>query len=190
MFQDLDGSPFYDAIEKVTQGYKGAKFAHIGIIVDGSDGEPVVLEAIGRGVYTTPVDTFLARSHDNNNHPKVIVGRLKPQYRHLIEPALERLNGYLGKSYDHIFDIKNDSYYCSELVYLSYLDESGESLFKLYPMTFIDPDTRETFPAWVDYYQDLGVNIPEGEPGLNPGGISRSPVLDIVHMYGNPDGMK
>ena len=32
----------------------------------------------------------------------------------------------------------------------------------------------------------LTLNIPEGELGLNPGGISRSALIEIVHQYGNP----
>ncbi len=54
-------------------------------------------------------------------------------------------------------------------------------------MTFNDPDTQEPFPIWVEYYKKLGEPIPEGEPGLNPGGISRSIYIDIVHYYGKPD---
>ena len=43
-------------------------------------------------------------------------------------------------------------------------------------------------PAWVDYFRDLNAPVPEGEPGVNPGGISRSPKVAIVHSYGRPAG--
>ena len=62
-----------------------------------------------------------------------------------------------------------------------------QAVFQLQPMTFNDPDTGQPFPIWVDYYEKLGVKIPEGEPGLNPGGISRSAFIEIVHYYGQPD---
>jgi hypothetical protein len=55
-------------------------------------------------------------------------------------------------------------------------------------MTFIDPDTHQTFPVWETYFADLGVPIPEGKPGINPGLMSRSNKLDIVHVYGVPEG--
>jgi len=44
--------------------------------------------------------------------------------------------------------------------------------------------------VWKTYFAELGVPVPEGKPGLNPGGISRSPVLRIVHAYGIPAGWK
>jgi hypothetical protein len=54
-------------------------------------------------------------------------------------------------------------------------------------MTFIDPATGKFFPAWVDYYAELGIPIPEGKPGLNPGGMSREDCVQIVHSFGRPD---
>jgi len=32
LFQDLDCGPLCDAIEKVTTGYQGANFSHVGIV--------------------------------------------------------------------------------------------------------------------------------------------------------------
>lgn len=64
----------------------------------------------------------------------------------------------------------------------------GTVIFELRPMTFVDPDTQETFPAWKTYFAELKIPIPEGSPGLNPGAISRSSVLSIVHTYGEPAG--
>lgn len=191
LFQDLDGSPFYEAVEKVTQGYNDAALTHVGIVASNGKGEIIVIEAISKGVTETPLDTFLNRSHDNNGRPKVLVGRLLPQYRHLIKTALAEALNLNGKPYDSGFDIQNDAYYCSELVYFCFKEANdGQPLFELQPMTFIDPDTKETFPAWREYFRKLGIDVPEGKPGLNPGSISRSPVLRIVHKYGFPDGWK
>ena len=55
-------------------------------------------------------------------------------------------------------------------------------------MTFVNPETKVTFNLWVDYFNDLKMEIPEGKLGLNPGGLSRSEYVEIVHFYGNPDG--
>jgi hypothetical protein len=38
------------------------------------------------------------------------------------------------------------------------------------------------------YYEDLEHPIPEGELGLNPGGMSRSDAIDIVIYYEKPSG--
>lgn len=189
LFQDSDCGPFCDAIEKVTEGFQGANLSHIGLVVLSDDG-PQVIEATSNGVVLTDLDTFLARSHDANGGSKVIVGRVKERYSALIPEAVQHSQTLIGKKYDHVFDIKNDTYYCSELVYEAFKNANdGESLFRLFPMTFIDPDTQETFGIWTEYYKDLGVAIPEGEFGLNPGGISLSDEIEIVHMYGIPSGM-
>ena len=55
-------------------------------------------------------------------------------------------------------------------------------------MTYKDPDTDSLFPIWEEYFAELKVPVPEGEPGLNPGGMSTSEYLDIVHFYGKPEG--
>lgn len=47
-------------------------------------------------------------------------------------------------------------------------------------MTFINPDTGEFYEGWIDYYNKLGASIPEGVPGINPGGISRSDKIKIL----------
>ena len=39
-----------------------------------------------------------------------------------------------------------------------------------------------------DYFSKLGVSIPEGQLGINPGSISCSSVLTIIHAYGIPSG--
>ncbi|HOV23358.1 MAG TPA: YiiX/YebB-like N1pC/P60 family cysteine hydrolase [Candidatus Marinimicrobia bacterium] len=191
MFQDLDGSPFYDAIETVTKGYNGANLSHIGIVTKDSSGNVIVLEAVLAGVTLTPLAEFLARSYDNQNHPKVLVGRLKPKYRHQILPALKEAQKLIGKPYDNFFDIENDAYYCSEVIYKAFLKSTdNQSLFKLQPMTFVDPSTGETFPIWQEYFAELGVAIPEGKLGINPGEISRSKAIDIIYNYGIPNGWK
>jgi len=50
-------------------------------------------------------------------------------------------------------------------------------------MTFDDPDTKTIFPIWEDYFKKLGIPVPEGKPGLNPGSISRSDKIKIVYRF-------
>lgn len=191
LFQDSDCGPFCDAIEKVTQGYQGAHLSHVGMVICEDNNILKVIEATTDGVVITDLDAFMGRSFDKDGNSKVIVGRIKSEHRSLIPAAVSHSRTLVGKSYDHIFDVTNDTYYCSELVHDAYREaNAGKAIFKLYPMTFVDPDTQETFGIWADYYKELGAEIPEGAPGLNPGGISRSAYIDIVHMYGIPSGMK
>ena len=191
LFQDSDCGGFCQAIEKVTHGVKGAKFSHVGMITRNANRQMVVLEAISAGVVETPLDTFFNRSFDIKGQPKIIVGRLKKDYQNLIPDAIKFAQNRLGKPYDEYFDLNNDAYYCSELLYFAFKEaNAGQPIFQLRPMTFKDPDTGQYFPVWVDYYQARKKLIPENEPGLNPGSMSRSIYLDIVHVFGQPEGFR
>jgi hypothetical protein len=55
-------------------------------------------------------------------------------------------------------------------------------------MTFNEPGTDSPFVHWVEYYEELGHPIPEGELGLNPGRMSRSEAIDIIHIFEKPTG--
>jgi len=189
LFQDSDCGPFCTSIEKVTFGYKGAKFSHVGMVINDDQNEIQIIEAVTAGVIITPLKEFLNRSRDEEGNSKVIVGRVDENHRALIPKAITFSKTKLGLAYDEIFDIDNNKYYCSELIYDAFKHaHAGVPLFHLKPMTFVDPDTGKTFPIWAEYYRELGEEIPEGRPGLNPGGISKSDYIDIVHIYGKPDG--
>lgn len=194
LFQDLDSSPLCDAIEIVTPGYNNYNFSHIGIIVELGDPNCInpnyiyednirVLEAIPNKVTTSRLDSFLNRSIDSNEKPKVIVGRLKKRYQYSILDAVNFLKSKIGVEYDHYFIKDNNKYYCSELIYEAF---EKDSVFRLYPMTFIDPITNNTMNLWQEYYNELETKIPEGEPGINPGIMSISENIKIVHKYGEP----
>ena len=206
LFQDLDSSPLCDAIELVTPGYKNADFSHIGIIVEG--GIPFttnpdrrfeekyfynlkddfrVLEALPEKVKTIRLDSFLNRSFDKDNNPKIIVGRLKKEYQYTIEDAIHFLKSKIGDPYDDDFLIDNNKYYCSELIYDAF---KKDSIFELQAMTFIDPTTNKPMDIWKDYYNKLKLDIPEGKLGINPGIMSISNKIDIVHIYGYPTNIE
>jgi hypothetical protein len=186
-FQDLDCGPPCQAIEAVTSGYQGAQLSHCAIItsVGTSNHDTILTEAIGETVTQTTLHDFLNRSN------KVFVGRLIGEYQYMIPDAITYIQTDLnGKPYDYIFDITDDTYYCSEIIYegLKKADNTQE-LFSLKPMTFNEPGTDMPFVHWIDYYEDLGHPIPEGALGLNPGRMSRSDAIEIIHVYEKPTGM-
>lgn len=186
LFQDLDAGPLCDAIEAVTTGYGNTRLSHVAMVVD-TQPDVVLVEAVGSGVRLTPLDQFMTRSLDKTGRPKVLVGRLRREYRDLIPAAVTYAKSQLGKPYDKPFLLTEDSFYCSELIYFAFLHAGhGKPLFTTAPMTFKDPSTGEFFPTWVQYYHQLGMAIPEGKPGLNPGGMSRADCVTIIHAYGTP----
>ena len=185
LFQDLDSSPLCDAIELVTPGYNGANFSHIGLVVLDND-TLKVLEAIPPKVMITNLDDFINRSFDKNGNPKVIVGRLKKEFTNSISNAVSYSKSKLEITYDEVFLINNETYYCSELIFEAF---EKDSIFQLKPMTFLHPKTKDTLKVWKEYYSDLNTNIPEGNPGINPGIMSLSNKIEMVHYYGIPDGL-
>ncbi len=185
LFQDLDSSPLCEAIEKVTPGYRDGNFSHIGLVIKHKN-EIFILEAIPPKVKLTNLNDFLNRSLDNNNNPKVIVGRLKEKYKNSIPHAVKYAKSKLDDKYDDYFLLNNDSYYCSELIYEAF---NSYNIFELKPMNFLNLNNNDTNIIWKNYYTDLGINIPQNELGLNPGIMSLSNKIKIVHIFGKPEGI-
>lgn len=175
LFMDLDCGPLCDAIEAVTTGFAGKKFSHVGLISIRND-SIWVIEAIGKQVKETHLPVFLGYSMK-----KPLVGRLKKKYRKLIPGAIAHAHSQFGYPYDEAFLPDNGKFYCSELIYETFLvANGGKPVFQLEPMTFKNPESGTYFPVWEEYYQKLGIEIPEGKPGCNPGGLSKSAALVIL----------
>jgi len=184
LFQDLQCGALCDAIELVTSGVLGSHLSHVGIIEKAANGRVYLIEAYGN-VARTPIVTVLNRHIDKKGNPAVLIGRVREKYTYLLDSALIRAQLSIGLPYDDAFILKNGHYYCSELVYDSYkFPAIDSSLFVVAPMTFKDPKTGNFLPTWINYYHDLHLPIPEGEPGINPGLISRSDKLHILHFFG------
>lgn len=175
IFQDMDCGPLCDAIEAVTEGYKGKDFSHMGMVYHRND-TIYIIEAAGSAVRLSTLEKF-----SKNTKKPMPVGRLKKQYQNLIIPAIDFSLKQLGVPYDDEYVYDNGSYYCSELIYDAFMfANGGKPFFRLFPMTYKQPGTNEFFPAWVDYYKAINKSIPEGKPGCNPGGMSTSDKIEMV----------
>lgn len=182
LFQDLDKDSIDSAIEKVTKTALNYNFTHVGIVV--KDNERLkVLEAVSSGVQLTDIETFLTRNLINGK-PKVVVGQLNSEFKYLIKPSITYGKTLVGLPYDNIYIIGDNSYYCSELLYeIFHHTDPNVKTFQLNPMTFKDPESNKTLDFWVNYYFELNHTIPEGEPGLNPNGMSVSPNIKLIYDY-------
>ena len=176
LFQDLDCGPLCDAIESVTEGFDGHDFSHNGLVYIKND-SVYIIEAMGSEVKMTPLNVFTARSEH-----KLYIGRLKSPYQQLIGKAIEFSLKNLHVPYDDVYLYDNGKYYCSELIYDAFkYANDGQPFFTLEPMTFKSAGSNKFNPAWEVYYQKLNKDIPEGKPGINPGGMSRSDKIEILN---------
>ncbi|MCX6111882.1 MAG: YiiX/YebB-like N1pC/P60 family cysteine hydrolase [Proteobacteria bacterium] len=189
LFQDLDCGPVCDAIELATPGLDGARLSHVGVVSRVEKGNVYVIEAFVNGVEEVRFKDFILRSSDKKGKPKVLVGRVNLDEK-LLDKAIEKARSVIGAKYDtgFNFDISDNKYFCSELVYDAFRDENNKPIFELKPMTFKEPGTNKTKEVWLQYFRDIKIKAPEGGMGISPGEISRSKYVNIVHAYGCPDG--
>jgi len=172
LFRGLSSEQLSTAIDKVTQTSAETHFSHMGL-VEVADSEIFVLHASpDGGTCRIRLTEFL--------HPKgdsvIVVGyRLKSEWQKTIPAAIQKAHQMLGKSYNSSYILSDTAHYCSEFVYLAF---AADSVFELNPMTFKDPKTGDFFPTWVEYYQKMGLKIPEGLQGCNPNGLAASPKLE------------
>lgn len=182
LFQEGYSGDFEEAIRTVTPSYQGHQFSHVGTLCF-LNGEPMVIEAISKGVVYTELNSFLQRDCDANGRPRVMVLRLKQHLVHVIPHAIKHMHQLVGKPYNSTFNLNNDEYYCSEIIYKCFLQPDGKPIFSLYPMTFKHPQSGETFEKWEAYFENLKAPIPEGELGLNPGGLANEEVLELAYSF-------
>lgn len=170
------------AIVSVTEGIDLQRVSHVAIVCQESNGEMYALEASGKhGVWLNPIHSFFVHcDHSAEGHPMVLLGRLKDTTS--IASCVEKAKTYLGRPYDYQYMPSDSALYCSELVQLSYIDHAGEAIFPQVPISFHDHN-GQILPFWTTYYQQWNMAVPEGEPGTNPGGISRSDKITIVGKF-------
>ena len=179
LFLDLDCGPTCDAIEGVTTGVRGARLSHVGIADVAEDGAVHVVEAY-EGVARVALGDFLARTGG-----RYVQVRLRFPLRDLAVRATRAALRRLGLAYDPLFRVGDDRYYCAELVYEAFREANGGTpLFPLAPMSFGDTDAPDDpwWPIWRRYFAALGEEVPQGEPGLNPGALSRSEHVEVLHF--------
>lgn len=187
-------------ITDVTDGVDGLGIDHIAVFSDGN-----VVEAIPEyGVVENPLDSFLVRLSDRES---VLVGRIEGVD---VEESVANARKFLGRPYDDIFMPSDSAIYCSELVQKSFVFKdrlkerdhnvkgmavvrddvkdmnpkvtgSGDKhfVFGTIPMSFHDSAGRVT-EFWTKFYEVRGLTVPEGEPGTNPGQLSRDPNVKIL----------
>ncbi|PKP22782.1 MAG: hypothetical protein CVU05_02365 [Bacteroidetes bacterium HGW-Bacteroidetes-21] len=175
IFQDYHCGPLCAAIAEVTPSYENRGYTHCGMLIF-KDNHWLVFEAISPVVCLTPLDSFLNRTETKEQNT---LARVKPNYEAAIKNATTNYSKYLGKAYDDYFIPDNDLYYCSELLFLLYIEDGG-FLFSLEPMTFKRKGQTHFMPEWLQYFDALSCSIPEGVPGNSPGKMSLSEKITVL----------
>lgn len=163
------------AINEVTEGDSIRNYSHQGLLqIQGTD-TFVWHSAPGKGVVRESLSLF--RSNEKGGLREMHVYRLHDSMTKALPVIWKRANVLLGKPYNETYVMEDDGYYCSEFVYALY---STYGIFALKPMSFRDEKTGEIPAFWLEHYQKLGIQVPEGKPGCNPNGMAASPYLTRV----------
>ncbi|WP_081874007.1 YiiX/YebB-like N1pC/P60 family cysteine hydrolase [Chryseobacterium sp. JM1] len=163
------------AINNVTQKQKEASFDHIGIAEKENNHWYVLHAAPKGGSQKQDLASFLKDQSDDGQ--KVVIYRLKSEYQKSVPAALEKAETMLGKPYNFNYILDENSYYCSDYIERAFREHN---IFKLEPMTFIDPKTGKINEFWTEFYKKKNLEVPEGKPGCNPNGLAASDKLERV----------
>lgn len=159
------------AISDATVDDNTVNYSHVGIIEE-SDGLLYVIDASPKyGVSRWMLRQFCfengtchfyrLKGYDNGNE------------------WVAKAKSCIGLPYDFYFLPDNGKYYCSELVEKCCVASDGTPIFKTQPMNFQSPDG--TIPEyWVNWFDSLGVEVPQGVPGTNPNDLVKSGMLERV----------
>jgi hypothetical protein len=175
LFVTAKESGLSGAINNVTQKQKNASFDHIGILEKVNNSFYVLHAAPKGGSQKQPLKDFIKEQAQEGQ--KVVVYRLKPQYQNAVPEAVEKAETMVGKPYNFNYVLDENSYYCSDFIERAF---RKDHIFKLEPMTFIDPKTGQTNEFWTEFYKKKNLKVPEGEPGCNPNGLAGSDKLERI----------
>ena len=181
LFQVSGTSVMSKAIAASTAQKDTLAFDHVAIAVVRPDSTVNVIEASPlTGVTLTTLDSFLASAPMIDGRPAVVVKRLTIPFS--AQKVMEKAKSFIGMDYDWWYLPDNDKIYCSELIYEVFVDDDGNRIFKAQPMNFRNAD-GEIPDFWVDLYNRLGCEIPEGQPGTNPTDLSRDRQLIEIFRF-------
>lgn len=164
------------AIVEATQRKKALNFSHIAMVEKKEDSIFVLNATPGLGSCRELLSDFIQRENTPDKR-KIAIYRLKKKWQTSIPFAIERANQMLGKPYNFTYVLSDSAYYCSDFVQKAF---ATDSIFQLNPMSFKNQKTGEFIPAWVKFYQNLKIPIPEGKLGCNPNEMASSEKLNFI----------
>ncbi len=175
VFRGANSSDLSEAINDVTQTVKSTNYTHVGIC-DVVDGKVIVYHSdLDKGVLKEPLELFISSA--NTVRYNVDLYRIKNIESKQIENAISIAKSLIGNPYNTTYILEDQGYYCSEYIYELY---KKDSVFKLEPMSFKNPETNVFHQGWIEHYKNLGIAIPEGKLGCNPNGMASSTAIKFI----------
>lgn len=188
IFQVGKAGGMTEAIQQATTDtLQNDTYTHVGIIYRKNRNVSVIEAKSEPGVTVTPLEQFLGVSQTRDGKPVAIVARLNtPDARKIAKKATARALTKVGLPYDHTFLPHNDMFYCSELVWETFLESDDSThLFPAAPMNF--KDGTGNFPSyWIDHFEQLHMPVPQDTLGTNPNKMSQDSRLKVVFRYADP----
>ncbi|GAB5538288.1 MAG: YiiX/YebB-like N1pC/P60 family cysteine hydrolase [Salibacteraceae bacterium] len=171
VFVSSEANGLAGAINDVTKQQTSRDYVHMAIL-ELTHGDTFLLHAdTDRGVSRERISSFSKR------YPNTDVYRIEKLEPSSVDKAINVAKTHLGKPYNYSYYNNDSALYCSQLVYLAF---EHDSVFRLNPMTFKNPDSDSFNGFWTSYYDSLGVAIPEGVEGCNPNHMSESRRLKFI----------
>jgi len=167
IFQSLPRSRLVTAIEGVTE----SPYSHCGIVVQ-RNGYWFVLEAY-RCVEFTPLDAFILRGRNGG----FVVYRPTEEYQQIMPEIIRCAIQYLGRPYDIRYQMDDEKIYCSELIYKSFKDATGDEFGEL--IRFGDMNW-EPYRATIEY---INGSVPLNRRIITPKNLAGAKQLQRVFSH-------
>ncbi len=177
MFEGVGKSDFSSAINEVTQTQKQTQYSHIGMLFWENRQLFLLHAAPKNGVEKILFIDYIQASDSLAKFDFYRIKGIDSMDVNLVQQTGETM---LGQPYNFSYIMNDSSHYCSEFVYLCF---KPYHVFDLNPMTFKKEMNGDFLPFWQEYYQKLGIAIPEGLPGCNPNGMAESENLFYLFSY-------
>lgn len=158
------------AISEATSNDNAVNYSHVGIIECTRDSGVFVIDATPiYGVSRHSLREFRAENGELHFYRIERYNKGKEW--------VENAKRHIGDPYDFYFRPDNGKFYCSELVEKCCVAPDGTPIFEPKPMNFQSPGG--TIPEyWVNLFDSLGVEVPQGVPGTNPNDLVKSGMLE------------
>lgn len=163
------------AINRVTQRDSNVSFDHVGILEIVGSQVYILHASTEKGSVSEPLDSLVARTQVNDK--KLVLYRLQAELQAAIPQTITTAKSLLGKPYNWSYVLNDSSLYCSDLVERAF---RHAEVFSLEPMTFINPESGKTDAYWLEFYEKLGIPVPEGKLGCNPNGLAANDNLQLI----------